>query len=232
MHRVQDRNRWSPPPPTQSQFREVYSLNSLDISSLIYLHIYKSMSLLLFLIFSVIYTTVMICFYPWNGSDTHMGFSHPHPHQPIFWYWLAVPHFSKLWYPQPGVSPVPVCMLSRFSHVWLFETLWTIALQAPLEGRRSAWDSPGKNNWSGLPGPPPGGSSQPRVEPTSLMSSSLAGGFFTTEPPGKQVTEIKGSVLQDCLLLRSQSAVNLLYFWLIGYKSGVPTAASFSSLIW
>ena len=103
------------------------------------------MSLLLFLIFSVVDTTAMICFYPWNGSDTHMGFSHPHPHQPIFWHWLAVPHFSKLWHPQPGVSPVPVCMLSCFNHVWLFETLWTIALQAPLEGRRSPWDSPGKN---------------------------------------------------------------------------------------
>ena len=66
------------------------------------------------------------------------------------------------------------------------------------------------------------GSSQSTVESTSLMSPALAGGFFTTESPGKQVTQIKGSVLQDCLLLRSQSAVNLLYFWLIGYKSGVP----------
>ena len=33
-----------------------------------------------------------------------------------------------------------VCMLSRLSHVRLFATLWTVALQAPL-----SWDSPGKN---------------------------------------------------------------------------------------
>ena len=35
------------------------------------------MSLLLFLTFSVIDTTAMICFYPWNGSDTHVGFASP-----------------------------------------------------------------------------------------------------------------------------------------------------------
>ena len=33
-----------------------------------------------------------------------------------------------------------VCVLSCFSHVQLFATLWTVALQAPL-----SWDSPGKN---------------------------------------------------------------------------------------
>ena len=66
--------------------------------------------------------------------------------------------------------------------------------------------------WSGLPCPPPGDLPDPGIEPGSLMSLALAGGFFTTEPPGKQVTQIKGSVLQDCLLLRSHSAVNLLYF--------------------
>ena len=33
-----------------------------------------------------------------------------------------------------------VCMLSHFTHVGLFVTLWTIACQAP-----QSWDSPGKN---------------------------------------------------------------------------------------
>ena len=32
-------------------------------------------------------------------------------------------------------------MLSHFTHVWLFATLWTVAGQAPL----CPWDSPGKN---------------------------------------------------------------------------------------
>ena len=33
--------------------------------------------------------------------------------------------------------------------------------------------------WSGLPFPSPGDLSHPRIEPTSLMSPALAGGFFT-----------------------------------------------------
>ena len=34
--------------------------------------------------------------------------------------------------------------------------------------------------WSGLPGPPPGDLLDPGLEPTSLMSPALVGGFFTT----------------------------------------------------
>ena len=36
-----------------------------------------------------------------------------------------------------------------------------------------------------LPFPPPGDLPDPGIEPESLVSPSLAGGFFTTEPPGK-----------------------------------------------
>ena len=40
--------------------------------------------------------------------------------------------------------------------------------------------------WSGLPFLPPGNLRDPKIEPMSLAldSMSLAGGFFTTEPPG------------------------------------------------
>ena len=38
---------------------------------------------------------------------------------------------------------------------------------------------------SGLPCPPPGDLPDLGIEPMSLMSPALAGGFFTTEPPGK-----------------------------------------------
>ena len=34
--------------------------------------------------------------------------------------------------------------------------------------------------WTGLPCPPPGDLPDPGIEPTSLMSPALAGGFFTT----------------------------------------------------
>ena len=37
-----------------------------------------------------------------------------------------------------------VCVLCRFSHVWLFATPWTVARQAPL-----SWDSLGKNTGMG-----------------------------------------------------------------------------------
>ena len=39
--------------------------------------------------------------------------------------------------------------------------------------------------WSGLPFPPPRDLPNPGIEPASPTSPALAGGFFTTEPPGK-----------------------------------------------
>ena len=67
------------------------------------------------------------------------------------------------------------CVLSRFSHVQLFVTPWTIAHQAPLSMGFSR-----QEYWSGLPCPPPGDLPDSGKEPTSLMSPALAGGFFTT----------------------------------------------------
>ena len=63
-----------------------------------------------------------------------------------------------------------------------FATLWTVARQAPLSTGFSR-----QEYWSGLPGPPPGDLPYPSMEPVSLMSPALAGGFFTTGPPGKPV---------------------------------------------
>ena len=41
---------------------------------------------------------------------------------------------------------------------------------------------PRQEYWSGLPFPPPGDLPDPGMEP---MFPALAGGFFTTKPPGK-----------------------------------------------
>ena len=41
---------------------------------------------------------------------------------------------------------------------------------------------PKQEYWSGLPFPSPGDLPDPGIEP---VSPALAGGFFTTEPPGK-----------------------------------------------
>ena len=53
-------------------------------------------------------------------------------------------------------------MLSHFSRVQLFETLWPVALQAPL-----SMGFPRQEYWRGLPCPPPGDPSDPEIEPAS-----------------------------------------------------------------
>ena len=58
---------------------------------------------------------------------------------------------------------MPACMLSRFSRVRLFVTLWTIAKQAPLSMGFSR-----QEYWSELPCPPPGDLPETGIEPTSL----------------------------------------------------------------
>ena len=65
-------------------------------------------------------------------------------------------------------------MLSHFSCVWLFATLWVAARQTPLSIGCS-W----QEYWSGLPCPPPGELPDPGIKPASLMFHALAGGFFT-----------------------------------------------------
>ena len=67
------------------------------------------------------------------------------------------------------------CMLSHFSHVWLFGTLWTVAWQAPLSMGFSR-----QEHWSGWPRHPPRDLPDLGVKPAFLKSHALAGGFFTT----------------------------------------------------
>ena len=74
------------------------------------------------------------------------------------------------------IVTIKLCyMLSRFSHVWFFATLWTVAGQAFLSMGFSR-----QEYWSGLPCPPPRDLPDPGIEPPSLRTPALAGGFFTT----------------------------------------------------
>ena len=66
-------------------------------------------------------------------------------------------------------------MLSHFSHVQLFATLWTVAGWGP----RSMGFSR-QEYWSGLPYLPLENLLNPGIEPVSLTSPPLAGRFFTT----------------------------------------------------
>ena len=72
------------------------------------------------------------------------------------------------------------CMLSHFSHVWLFETLWTVACQAPLFMGFSR-----QEYWCGLPCPPPGELPYPGIKLTSPASPKLQVNYLPTELPGK-----------------------------------------------
>ena len=76
-------------------------------------------------------------------------------------------------------------MLSRFSCVQLFVTLWTVAHQAPLSMGFSR-----QEYWSGLPCPPPGDLPDPGMESASLMSPALAGMFFTTSATWEAQSEV------------------------------------------
>ena len=109
---------------------------------------------------------------------------------------------GQFWGPS---SPICVfrcaCVLSRFSHVQLFATLWTAARQAPLSLEFSR-----QEYWHGLLCPLPGDLPDPGIEPKSLRSPALAGRFFTTsvtweahDDKGIQIISSKQKVLQSHL---------------------------------
>ena len=91
------------------------------------------------------------------------------------------------------------CLLSRFSRIWLFATPWTVAtsLLCPLGFCRQEY-------LGGLPCPPPD-LPDSGIEPTSLTSPGLAGGFFTTSPtweaPQLDFAAATSKSLQSCLTL-------------------------------
>ena len=65
------------------------------------------------------------------------------------------------------------CLLSPFSCVRLFVTLWTVAHQDPWSMGFSRWEY-----WSGSPYPPPGHLPNLGIEPTTLLSPASANFFF------------------------------------------------------
>ena len=91
------------------------------------------------------------------------------------------PHGRAQSHPQPQLStqvkrvPFVHCMLSH-SVVSDSATPWTVAHQAPLSMEFSR-----QEYWNGLPFPTPGNLPDSGIEPES---ATLAGGFFSTEPPG------------------------------------------------
>ena len=110
--------------------------------------------------------------------------------------WSCLPFSSWEDLPEPGIKPKSPALAGRFftaeptvkplvnpvgdgdqslSCVQLFETPWTITCQAPL-----STGFPKQEYMSGLPFPSPGDLPDPRIEPVSLASPELAGGFIPT----------------------------------------------------
>ena len=75
------------------------------------------------------------------------------------------------------------CVLSHFSCVRLFVTLWTVARQVPLSMGFSRQES-----WSGLPCPLPEDLPNPRIE---SRSPALQADSLSPEPPGKPFSSNK-----------------------------------------
>ena len=75
---------------------------------------------------------------------------------------------------------------------------WTVAHQAPLPMEFS-----GRKYWSGLPFPIPGCLPDPGIQPAPLASPALAGGFFSSAPPGKPRNWKDGMLfaLETCFVL-------------------------------
>ena len=71
------------------------------------------------------------------------------------------------------------CVLSHFSSVQLFATLWTVAHKAALSMGFSR-----QEHWSGVPCPPAGDLPDSKIKPVSLKTLSLADGFFTSNVSG------------------------------------------------
>ena len=80
-------------------------------------------------------------------------------------------------------------------------TPWTVALQAPL-----FMGFP----WSGLPFPSPGNLPDPGIEP---VSPALAGGFFTTEPPGTVPIILGYEILREDLTFLGPELSSIFFFF-------------------
>ncbi|XP_055423086.1 uncharacterized protein LOC129643032 isoform X2 [Bubalus kerabau] len=95
-----------------------------------------------------------------------------------------------------GVLNAHVCVclriLSHFSFVQLFVTLWTVAARL-----LCPWGFSRPEDWSGLPCPPPGDLPDPRIEPTF----SCTGRYKQTMRPVIKYLKMYGrSIIFECFI--------------------------------
>ena len=112
----------------------------------------------------------------------------------MFWCLLSDMYYIDVYYP---IRSTHLSLLS----VQLCSTLcdpMDCSPQAPL-----SMGFPRQEHWSGLPFPPPGSLPYPGIK---HVFSALAGGFFTTEPPGTPVLYMCVLVAQSRLTLSNPTA--------------------------
>ena len=93
--------------------------------------------------------------------------------------------------------------------VQLFVTPWFVAHQAPLSMKFSR-----QEYWSGLPFSSPGHLPDPGIEPMSLASPALAGGFFATSATWEVLMK-PGILLVVCIDLRTWIFHNVWLVWFL-----------------
>ena len=115
-----------------------------------------------------------------------------------------------------------LCCAVSLSHVQLFATAWTIAHHPLYPSGISR-----QEYWSGLPRPPPWGSSQPR---DWTQVSHIADFFFTSWPQGKTKNTRVGSLsLLQGIFLTQESNWGILHCRWILYQwsyQGSPSSGS------
>ena len=125
-------------------------------------------------------------------------------------------HITEL---PPLHRDINCCCCRCFSHSASSDSLrplWTIAHQAPLSMGFSR-----QEYWSGLPFPSPGDLPNPGTEPESPRVSSIAGGFFTAEPPGYLSLQMARFHFFLWLIFRYIYAPHLLYPFLCRWTSSL-----------
>ena len=124
-----------------------------------------------------------------------------------------------------GIRSMLECVLSHFSRVRFFVTLWTVACKAPLSMR-----FPRQEYWSVLPCPSSGDRPDPGIEPMSLESPALAGRLFTTSATWEvpisvymflYIFQIKYGTKQAKLHQQWQKSQDHMYTWAIQARNSL-----------
>ena len=84
-----------------------------------------------------------------------------------------------------SITTLIACLLSCFSCIRLFATLWTVACQAPLSVGFSK-----QEYWSGLPCTPPGDLPNPRIETASPETPALQAGSLSLNHQRSPITTL------------------------------------------